>query len=259
MFVGVFAKKPLHFSRTTNQNKYVSLIKSNDLIFCLGPAGTGKTTIACIEAITNLKNREVDKVILTRPIVSVEDEQLGFLPGNINQKMDPWTRPIFDIFTEYYTTGEINQMIKNRVIEIAPLAFMRGRTFRNSFIIADEMQNSTPNQMLMLTTRIGENTKMVVTGDLHQSDKSLSNGLSDIVEKYKKYPKNSTIAMMEMTTQDIKRSNVVKTILEIYETPQSYYESVTPPLPKSSRRRPEISDAALIPKLDLPKTEFNYR
>lgn len=237
MFFSVCAKK-IPFQRTINQGKYINLMKSHDLVICLGPAGTGKTLFACMEAIEQLKNKEISKIVLTRPIVCV-DEQLGFLPGNINEKMDPWTRPIFDIFLDYYNMAEISKLIKNRMIEISPLAFMRGRTFKNAFIIADEMQNSSPNQMLMLTTRIGEHTKMVVTGDLCQSDRSATNGLTDFIEKFKRYPEKSTISMIELTTEDVKRSNAVKTVLEIY-----------------NQKRITLSDAALIPKSDIPKNKL---
>lgn len=255
MLCSVYARKNLFtLSKTSNQVKYINCIKTQDLVVCLGPAGTGKTLFACVEAIQQLKDKNIDKIVITRPIVSVEDEQIGFLPGNINQKMDPWTRPIFDIFTEYYSMSEINLMMKNKVIEISPLAFMRGRTFRNTFIIADEMQNSSPNQMLMLTTRIGDNTKMVITGDLKQSDRSTNNGLSDFIEKFRAYPKNSTISLVEFTADDIKRSNTVKTILEIYEN-KSYYSKVCPPIvPKTARKDVSLSDAALIPKSHLPRS-----
>lgn len=256
MLFSICAKKIPSIQRTLNQGNYIKLMKTQDLVVCLGPAGTGKTMFACMEAIEQLKNKDINRIVITRPIVSVEDEQLGFLPGNINQKMDPWTRPIFDIFLEYYNMADITQMVKNRVIEISPLAFMRGRTFKNAFIIADEMQNSSPNQMMMLTTRIGENTKMVVTGDLCQSDKSLNNGLSDFIEKFRKYPKNSTISFIELGNEDVKRSDTVKTVLEIYSG-KSYYETVCPPIiPKTTRQEPQLSDAALIPKSRLPKNKL---
>ena len=132
----------------------------------------------------------VNKIILTRPIVPVEEEELGFLPGNLVKKMDPWTRPIFDIFSEFYQQHEIENMIHCGILEISPLAYMRGRTFKRAFVIADEMQNSTPNQMLMLTTRIGDLSKLVITGDLNQSDRNMNNGLLDIINKLKIYQEN---------------------------------------------------------------------
>ena len=257
MFCFAVSKNMLHTSKllslkpkSPNQISYVNALNSNTLVFCLGPAGTGKTLFACNEAIKQLQNREIEKIVITRPIVAVEDEQLGFLPGNINKKMDPWTRPIFDIFSEYCSMPEITKMMKDGVIEISPLAYMRGRTFKKSFIIADEMQNSSPNQMLMLTTRLGEGSKMVVTGDLKQSDKSLHNGLSDFLEKFRKYPKNCSISVIEMKSEDVERSAIVKTILDIY-SPKPSYENVTKDLVnfKTSRNRPAIdNDCAIIPK-----------
>lgn len=246
--------------RTLNQQKYVDSLNTNDLVFCLGPAGTGKTLFACNEAMKQLQNGNIDRVVITRPIVAVEDEQLGFLPGNINKKMDPWTRPIFDIFSEYYSLTEITRMMKDNIIEISPLAYMRGRTFKNSFIIADEMQNSSPNQMLMLTTRIGENTKMVVTGDLKQSDKSMYNGLSDFIEKFSTYQNKCSISLIQLTTDDVERSEIVKTILDIYSQPKqvskSYYKDVLKDqvnqASKTSRTDISLSDdAAMIPKSQM--------
>lgn len=254
------SKNMLHTSKllslkpkTPNQVSYVNALSSNTLVFCLGSAGTGKTLFACNEAMKQLQRRDVDKIIITRPIVAVEDEQLGFLPGNINKKMDPWTRPIFDIFSEYCSMNEISKMVKDGIIEISPLAYMRGRTFKNSFIIADEMQNSSPNQMLMLTTRLGEGSKMVVTGDLKQSDRSMNNGLSDFLEKFNGYPKNCSISVIKMTNEDVERSEIVKTILDIYSPTPSYYENVSKEylstVKKSARNLPAIdNDCALIPK-----------
>lgn len=220
---------PLYYPKTENQIKYVDKLsnENNTIIVALGPAGTGKTLFACSEAIKQLKIGMVDKIIITRPLVTVE-EDLGFLPGNINKKMDPWTRPIFDIFLEVFSQREIDVMMINNVIEISPLAYMRGRTFKNAFIIADEMQNSSPNQMMMLTTRIGFNSKMVITGDLKQTDKGDKSGLSDFVNRfeiYKKYDinaqKNSTdnknIEVIYLGKSDIERNPIVKKIIDIYQ------------------------------------------
>jgi phosphate starvation-inducible protein PhoH len=207
-----------------NQKKYCKVLDNNDnsIIVAYGPAGTGKTMFACLKAITSLKRGEFNKIILTRPVVAVEEE-LGFLPGNIVKKMDPWTRPIFDIFMEHYSKTEIDNMLYNNIIEISPLAFMRGRTFKNAFIIADEMQNSSPNQMMMLTTRIGTNSRMVITGDLNQSDKSKNNGLTDLISKLQIYynfnnstDDKSNIKLVELEVSDIERSEVVKKMIDIY-------------------------------------------
>jgi phosphate starvation-inducible PhoH-like protein len=141
---------------------------------------------------------------------------MGFLPGNIKEKMYPWTIPIFDIFEEYYSKKDINKLIVDNMIEIAPLGFMQGRTFKNSIIIADEMQNSTPNQMLMLTTRIGENSKLVITGDLEQYDRiNELNGLEDFLSKFRGR-RSSSISNFEFQRSDILRENVVKEVLDIY-------------------------------------------
>lgn len=174
--------------KSDNQQKYVNYLAdaNTDIVIVTGPAGTGKTMFACLRAIELLKRGEIKKIVVTRPLVTVEEE-LGFLPGNIAKKMDPWTKPLFDLFSEFYSKTEIDNLVYNNIIEICPLAFMRGRTFKHSFIIADEMQNSSPNQMKMLTTRIGINSKMIITGDLAQTDLLRDNGLYDFVNKIKSY------------------------------------------------------------------------
>jgi len=158
--------------RNLKQRYLISLLENPNkhINFAIGPAGTGKTLIATLYAIKSLREGLVRKIVITRPAVSV-DEQHGFLPGTLVEKMGPWTRPMFDIFEEYYSTGQIEKMVKDNVIEIAPLAYMRGRTFKDAIIIADEMQNATDSQMKMLLTRIGDNSKIVVTGDLEQFDR----------------------------------------------------------------------------------------
>lgn len=214
--------------KSSNQEHYVKCLNdpSIKILFAIGPAGTGKTMLACNQAIKDLKSGVVDKIVLTRPVVPVEEEEIGFLPGNINKKMDPWTRPIFDIFNEFYQKRDLDAMLYNNVIEISPLAFMRGRTFKNAFIIADEMQNSSPNQMLMLTTRIGDGSKMVITGDIKQSDRGIDSGLSDFIKKYKNYHnyliKNNSetnigIKIVELNNNDIERSKVIVKLLDIYD------------------------------------------
>jgi phosphate starvation-inducible protein PhoH and related proteins len=218
---------PTYRPRSDNQKQYVSHLQNDDvsIVFGIGPAGCGKTLFACVTAIEGLKRGDYQKIILTRPIVPVEEEELGFLPGTLVKKMDPWTRPLMDIFLEFFTQHELDFMINSGVIEISPLAYMRGRTFKRCFIIADEMQNSTPNQMLMLTTRIGDGSKMIITGDLKQSDRpSDKNGLLDVMNKIRDYKghkdlRNSTnygIEIVEMSHSDIQRSPIVSKILDIY-------------------------------------------
>ena len=213
---------PSYIPKTENQKLYVDLLNDNkaSIVVSTGPAGCGKTLFACITAIQELMSGNVQKIILTRPIVAVEEEEIGFLPGNLIHKMDPWTRPIFDILLEFYQQKDLDLMLNSGVIEISPLAYMRGRTFKRSFIIADEMQNSSPNQMLMLSTRIGEKSKLVITGDLKQSDRSHTNGLLDIMDKirfYNNINNESMIRLIEMNETDVRRSLVVSQILDMYK------------------------------------------
>jgi phosphate starvation-inducible PhoH-like protein len=202
--------------RNRNQETYVLALldESKDIVFGIGPAGTGKTLLAVQVAVKKFKEGAVDKIIVTRPAVSV-DEDLGFLPGTLEEKMAPWTRPIFDVFREHFYANEIESMIKEGVIEISPLAYMRGRTFKDAYIIADEMQNATPNQMKMLLTRIGTNSKMVVTGDLAQADRLKDNGLLDFVKHLEK-SSSSRISTVTFHKGDIERHEAVKEVLEIY-------------------------------------------
>ena len=202
--------------RNRNQETYMLklLDKDKDIVFGIGPAGTGKTLLAVQIAVKLFKEGEVEKIIVTRPAVSV-DEDLGFLPGTLEQKMAPWTRPIFDVIREYFTAREITMMIDEGIIEIAPLAYMRGRTFKNSFILADEMQNATPNQMKMLLTRIGEGSKMVVTGDLAQADRLTDNGLVSFIRHL--YTRDLTrLDIVNFEHRDIERHEAVKEVLAIY-------------------------------------------
>ena len=223
--------KPIIYKpRSENQQSYVNFLNDPNIsmVFGVGPAGCGKTLFACIAAITALKKGDISKIILTRPIVSVE-EDLGFLPGDIANKMDPWLKPLFDIFLEYYTQIEMDKMIAEGVIEISPLGFMRGRTFKHTFVICDELQNSLPSQMLMLLTRAGNGCKMVITGDLKQSDLKVKNGLSDFMEKYRTRTRDyNEIRLIEMTAKDVERSEVVKNILEIYKEPEVKDEIIKP-------------------------------
>jgi len=202
--------------RNISQENYMLELmdESKDIVFGIGPAGTGKTMLACQIAVKAFLDGQVDKIIVTRPAVSA-DEDLGFLPGTLEEKMAPWTRPIFDVFREYFYANEIEGMIKEGVIEISPLAYMRGRTFKDSYIIADEMQNATPNQMKMLLTRIGTGSKMVVTGDLAQADRLKDNGLLDFVNNLKTF-NSKCISAVYFKKQDIERHEAVKEVLEVY-------------------------------------------
>jgi len=237
----------LYLPKTQNQKNYVTALNNNSskIIIANGPAGTGKTLFACLKAINLLNKDEIKKIVITRPIIPVEEEEIGFLPGNVVKKMDPWTKPIFDLFLEYYSKTELDFLIGKNAIEICPLAFMRGRTFKNSFIIADEMQNSSPNQMKMLTTRIGQNSKMVITGDLHQSDILKENGLKDFINKINKCNNSANlINIIDLDNEDIERSEIVKKVIEIYNYKESYNKNI---YSKSAN----YGDAALIPKAHI--------
>lgn len=203
--------------RNKNQEEYLLklLDQTKNIVFALGPAGTGKTLIACQVGIKLFKEGLVDKIVVTRPAVSV-DEEHGFLPGTLEQKMAPWTRPIFDVLSEYYYAKDIESMIREGVIEISPLAYMRGRTFKNAYIIADEMQNATPNQMKMLLTRLGEGSKMVVTGDLRQADRLEDNGLIDFCRLLDNAKALDRLDIVHFDHKDIERHDAVKEVLSIY-------------------------------------------
>ena len=205
------------YARNPTQKEYLEKLQddSKNIVFAIGPAGTGKTLLAVQTGIKLFQEGIVDKIIVTRPAVSV-DEDLGFLPGTLNEKMAPWTRPIFDVLGEYYQARDIAKMLEEGVIEISPLAYMRGRTFKNAYIIADEMQNATANQMKMLLTRLGENSKMVVTGDLNQADRLDNNGLSEFCQLMQNISKLKYIDSIEFSARDIERHNAVKEVLAVY-------------------------------------------
>jgi phosphate starvation-inducible PhoH-like protein len=199
------------------ENLVVSLVDpSNYITVALGPAGTGKSYLAMLAALKDLQHGRCRKIVLTRPAVGVEDEQHGFLPGDLNQKMEPWTRPLLDIMKEFYHPREVVKMIEDGIVEISPLAFMRGRTFRDSWIVADEMQNATPNQMKMLLTRIGENSRIVVTGDIEQTDKKMiDNGLMDLADKLESHPVPG-MQICRLGVRDVQRHRVIEQVLKLY-------------------------------------------
>lgn len=174
-------------ANTRNQKIYLKKLRQrhHDILIVAGPAGTGKTYMAVRQAIEDYQNGEIDKIVITRPNVTTGDD-LGYLPGTLTEKMAPWTRPIIDVFNECFPAPVVQRMIINEEIEIAPLAYMRGRTFKNCIVIADEMQNATPEQMKMLMTRIGENCRMIITGDTDQYDRAkigITSGLADITRR----------------------------------------------------------------------------
>lgn len=206
--------------RSIAQEEYLELLNddSKSIIFATGPAGTGKTMLAVLAAIRAYREGAVDKIIITRPAVGADDEKHGFLPGDLTQKLLPWCAPIMDIFKEYYSTFELNRMLEDEVLELAPIAFLRGRTFKNAFVIGDECQNTTINSMKMLTTRIGENSRMILTGDLNQHDRQFTkeNGLKDFLERLKT-AKSDRISVIEFSGKDIQRHPVVEEVLKLYK------------------------------------------
>ena len=204
--------------RTRNQERLVLALQDADLpiVITAGPAGTGKTYLAMLAAVKAFRAGDVDRIVLTRPAVGVEDEKHGFLPGDLNQKMDPWVRPLTDILREYYRPQDIAAMIEEQKIEIAPLAFMRGRTLKNAYVVADEMQNATPNQCKMLMTRIGKDSKIVITGDIEQADRIRgNNGLADLCQKLSEGGVKG-IAVCNLDNRDIQRHAIIDSVLKLY-------------------------------------------
>ena len=203
--------------KNPHQEEYVAHLKNKTkkIIVATGPAGTGKTLFATEFGVKNFLLGTYDKLIFTRPSVSV-DEELGFLPGTLEEKMAPWVRPIYDVLYNFVSPKEVTALMEDKVIEIAPLGYMRGRTFKNCWIVADEMQNSTISQMKMLLTRLGENSRLVITGDLEQFDRiNELNGLDDFLNKFKG-KRSSSISSFEFSRSDIQREEVVKEVLDIY-------------------------------------------
>ena len=205
--------------KSLNQETYIELLTNptKHIVFATGPAGTGKTMLAMQAGVKAFKEGTVSKIILTRPAVGVDDEKHGFLPGNITAKMEPWTRPLFDVIQEYYSPKDVARMLDEQVIEIAPLAYMRGRTFKEAWVVADEMQNATPGQIKMLLTRLGEGSKIVVTGDTRQADRcDKDNGLLDFKGLVEAYQQSKYVAGVEFSQRDIARHPAVREILSIY-------------------------------------------
>ncbi len=203
-------------AKSLGQEKYLKALNNFDLVFGLGPAGTGKSYLAVAKGIELLKNEIVDKIILSRPAVEA-GEKLGFLPGDFKEKVDPYLRPIYDALYQMMPFDRVEKKILNGQIEIAPLAYMRGRTFDNAFIIIDEAQNTTAVQMKMILTRIGQGSRMVVNGDLSQIDipKGISSGLSIALKKLKNVEQ---IKIVELSQKDVVRHHLVAEIIKAYES-----------------------------------------
>ena len=209
--------------KTQNHAAYAEYLRNDNvpLVVGIGPAGSGKTLLSCAYAINKLLSKDINKVVITRPAVSI-DENHGFLPGDLESKMMPWLVPIYDCFKQYVTMYRLKEMIQNEDIEICPLSYIRGRTFHNSWVIADEVQNSTINQMKTLLTRVGTNSKLILTGDLEQCDLKQENGLEDFLKRYSYYleqsqEKDNMIKIIKFEENDIMRSNIVKHVLRIYK------------------------------------------
>ena len=202
-------------AKTENQKKMLADIQKNDMMFAVGPAGTGKTYTAVALAVRALKNKEVKRLILTRPAVEA-GENLGFLPGDLKEKLDPYMQPLYDALSDMIPTDKLNQYVENRVIQIAPLAFMRGRTLDNAFVILDEAQNTTESQMKMFLTRMGANAKFIVTGDATQIDLP-SKQPSGLLQAMRLLKKVEGISFVELDNSDVIRHKLVKRIIEKYE------------------------------------------
>lgn len=203
-------------AKTIGQKKYIELIRKNTIVFGVGPAGTGKTYLAMAMAITAFKNNEVNRIILTRPAIEA-GEKLGFLPGDLQQKVDPYLRPLYDALHEIMGAENFLKNMEKGLIEVAPLAYMRGRTLDNAFIVLDEAQNTTPEQMKMFLTRIGYGSKAVITGDTTQID-LLDGKKSGLMESMKIISNVEGIGTIELTNKDVVRHPLVQKIILAYET-----------------------------------------
>jgi phosphate starvation-inducible PhoH-like protein len=210
----LYTKTGVIKARTPGQSEYYKIARTNDIVFAIGPAGTGKTYLAVAMAVAALRNREITRVVLCRPAVEA-GESLGFLPGDLREKIDPYLRPLYDALEEMLSTEKLKSFIEKNVIEIAPLAYMRGRTLNNAFVILDEEQNATAAQMKMFLTRLGMNSRAIVTGDVTQIDLPFS-ATSGLVEVEKILRGIEGIAFAYFTEQDVVRHRLVKDIIDAY-------------------------------------------
>ena len=203
------------FAKTSNQKKIIDLHKNNDLLFVIGPAGTGKTYVSVALGVKALKEKKIKKIIITRPVVEA-GENLGFLPGDLQDKIDPYLKPIYDALEDMIPVQKMKKLIENKTIEIAPLAYMRGRTLKNAFILLDEAQNTTNSQLKMFLTRLGKDSKMIVTGDISQIDLN-KNQSSGLVEAQNKLKNIKGIGFTFLDSNDVLRHSLVKKILDKYQ------------------------------------------
>ena len=215
----LFRKDDYIKPRTKTQIEYASKVKSNDIVFAIGPAGTGKTYLAVAFAVAELKNKTVKKIVLTRPAVEA-GESLGFLPGDLSEKVDPYLRPLYDALDEMLPFEKLKSYLERNIVEVIPLAYMRGRTLNNAFVILDEAQNTTDTQMKMFLTRLGANSKAIITGDVTQIDlpKKEISGLVQIQEVLKDI---EGISFVRFDKSDVVRHKLVKDIIDAYEKYQS--------------------------------------
>ena len=259
---------------TFNQQQYINTLlnKNTNMILGIGPAGTGKTLFACLCAANAYESEQVEKIIITRPIVPVEEE-IGYLPGSMDDKMNPWIEPMMDVFRIYFGTKQAESLRKRNIIEICPIGYMRGRTFHNAYVIADEMQNSSPKQMFMVATRMGNDSKLIVNGDLEQSDLPYGtvSGLEEFQNKFVHHydtlksaeKRHSKIKLVNLNESDIKRSALTQSVVELYHTDSnrnsdgkqvipsvgiSKNSNSTVQLRPNMRVHDTSGDAAMIPK-----------
>lgn len=213
-------RKPVNLvPKTINQEDYILALTDEtiDVVIAGGPAGTGKTYLSTLAAIQALRNKAVNRLVLCRPAVSIENENHGFLPGTLTEKLAPWVRPITDILREFYSIKEIEHMLAEEIIEFAPLGFLRGRTFKNTFLILDEAQNATPMQLKSLLTRIGQGSKFVINGDVEQTDRvSKDNGLMDLCDRLEENPVPG-MATCQFTVKDVQRHRLIGEVLKLYK------------------------------------------
>lgn len=201
--------------KTVGQKKFVNAVRANTMTFCIGPAGTGKTYLAMAMAVVALKNKEISRIVLTRPAVEA-GEKLGFLPGDLQNKVDPYLRPLYDALYEMIGTEAYARMLERGIIEVAPMAYMRGRTLNDAFVILDEAQNTTVEQMKMFLTRLGQNSRMIINGDVTQIDLPFGkrSGLVDAVEILRDVP---DIGIVNLTARDVVRHELVQNIIRAYD------------------------------------------